>query len=149
MPTGVYERKIRPAIDRLHDRIEIVTESGCWIWLGFVAKKGYGQIGVGDKIDLVHRVSYRYYNGEIPDGLVVDHLCDVRCCVNPAHLEAVTNGENIARTYRRGIKTHWGKLLTHCKRGHEFTKENLLASKRGRRICRTCSRLRKRGLLGA
>jgi hypothetical protein len=144
MPTGVYKRKSIKS--RLFDRVERIPESGCWIWMGYIAKNGYGQIGIGYKLDLTHRVSYVLHKGEIPKGLVIDHLCDVRCCINPDHLEAVTNGENISRTYKRGKKTHWRKQQTHCKRGHEFTEENTRKSN-GRRHCRECSRMRKRGEL--
>lgn len=73
---------------------------GCWIWKGPVAPNGYGQMPsraneYGER--LAHRASYRFHVGPIPDGLEIDHLCRVRCCVNPAHLEAVTHSVNILR----------------------------------------------------
>lgn len=73
---------------------------GCWIWKGFVLANGYGQMPsrnneYGER--LAHRASYRFHVGPIPDDLEIDHLCRVKCCVNPAHLEPVTHGENLRR----------------------------------------------------
>lgn len=84
-----------------------IKASGCWHWLG--AKWGlpgylYGQIRLGDgsaKRITAHRFAYIHANGPIPDDLDVDHLCNNKLCVNPAHLEAVTHRENIIRSYQR------------------------------------------------
>lgn len=72
-------------------------ETACHVWQGAVNSKGYAQA----RRKLVHRLVYEEAHGPIPAGLVIDHLCCVPGCVNPDHLEAVTNGENIARSYRR------------------------------------------------
>ena len=72
----------------------------CWIWRGARDDKGYGSLGINGKILRAHRVSYEWLIGPIPEGLVLDHLCRVPPCVNPAHLEPVTQGENS----RRGIR---------------------------------------------
>lgn len=85
-----------------------------------------------------HRVAYELTRGPIPAGMEIDHLCRVRSCVNPDHLEAVTRGENL----RRGR----GKTgaQTHCKRGHELTPENTYryVNRRGY-VCRHCRQCRR------
>ena len=93
---------------------------------------GYGVFSGG----LVHRWAYEALVAPIPDGLTIDHLCRVRHCVNPAHLEVVTLAENIRRA------PHYNSRKTHCKRGHEFTPTNAMVyvRKDGRtqRQCRQC-----------
>lgn len=117
-------------------------DADCWEWLARRDPDGYGTIkarreGLGDR---AHRVSYALLVGPIPDGLVIDHLCRNRGCVNPAHLEPVTNGENLRRG--DGV-TSQNFRATHCKRGHEFTPENTYLKNSGRRrVCRACLRLR-------
>lgn len=77
-----------------------VTE-GCWEWVGSVAPNGYGRFRAGDDNRLAHRVSYEFFNGELPAWLTVDHLCANKRCVNPDHLEAVTLTENLRRQRER------------------------------------------------
>lgn len=83
-----------------------------------------------------HRVVYEQVVGPIPDGLVLDHLCRVRCCCNPDHLEPVTHIENIMRGAGTGAAN---AVKTHCKNGHEFTVENTYERPTGGRACRTCT----------
>lgn len=124
--------------------------SPCWIWQGTCNRKGYAtafppmllRTGLYSGA-AVHRHTYEWFVGPIPEGLVIDHLCRVRSCVNPHHLEPVTQAENI----RRG---DWPAMIrarrerTHCFHGHEFTVENT-RSKEGRgRACRTCEREQRR-----
>lgn len=75
-----------------------VDKSGdCWLWMAYVTPTGYGQFGLSGRVCRAHRVSYELAFGGIPEGLVVDHMCHVKSCVNPDHLRAVTtkqNGEN-------------------------------------------------------
>lgn len=78
-----------------------VDERGCWIWSGAVHKTGYGQIKWNGKSTVAHRVVYTLTKGEIPKGLVIDHLCSVKLCVNPDHLEAVTSKTNTQRAWDR------------------------------------------------
>lgn len=107
--------------------------SGCWIWLGNLSgSKGYGYIFVDGKSMRAHRFSYELINGPIPDGLVIDHLCKMPWCVNPEHLEAVTQKENM----RRGANT--GRYNKFCKRGHPRFGENLYVFPTGQKACREC-----------
>lgn len=109
----------------------------CWLWTGGL-RKGYGGWENGRRYGLgtvAHRIAYRAIMGEIPSGLVLDHLCRVTHCVNPAHLEPVTQRVN---TLRGDGITAKAAQQTHCKRNHELTPENTYGG-RSRR-CRTCAR---------
>lgn len=122
----------------------VEKSDGCWRWLGFIGKEGYGRFGArkGTTSTLAHRVSYELSVGPIPQGLEIDHLCRNRACVNPSHLEPVTREINI----RRGISPaarHAKK--THCIRGHEFTVDNIYWGPKNARHCRTCALWRRHG----
>lgn len=71
--------------------------SGCWLWFGATTERGYGVVVANGRSIRAHRISYETAKGQIPEGLVLDHLCRVHCCVNPDHLEAVTQLENVRR----------------------------------------------------
>ena len=128
----------------------MITETGCWIWLGAVRRGtlgrggGYGVLGILGlrKNQYAHRYAYELLKGPIPDGKQVDHLCRVRCCVNPAHLEVVTQRENILRG--DGFSARFARQEL-CKRGHALTGENLDARvlALGGRECRKCQRVRR------
>jgi len=116
----------------------------CWMWTGDRAGQGgYGQFraqGYGlDRIRVyAHRWAYEDACGSIPDGFEIDHLCRVRLCVNPVHLEPVTHAENHRR--RRGYKTGPYNVGTHCRHGHERTFENTRINANGARVCVQCCR---------
>lgn len=116
--------------------------SGCWIWIGSRNMQGYAVLnryprGGKPKRLRAHIVGYQLYVGPVPKGLELDHKCRMRCCVNPAHLEPVTHAENV----RRGAgAAHW-RNLTHCKRGHPLSGDNVHINAHGWRRCRTCSRI--------
>lgn len=122
-------------------------ETGCIEWMGALSL-GYGSIGVGGHGSTVAgRIAYTWTYGPIPEGLQLDHLCRNRACVNPEHLEAVTQQENIRRGEMGRGRPRPRK--TRCKRGHAFTPENTgIALDRRRwlvhRYCRTCTRPRNR-----
>lgn len=126
----------------IQSRIERLSipepNSGCWIWLGKVHIRGYGDMCMttpeGKKNIRAHTVSYTHFKGQVPFGLVLDHLCNNPSCVNPDHLEAVTQKENIHRSNSlSGINYR----KTHCKHGHEFNEENTYYWRGGRK-CRKC-----------
>jgi len=74
---------------------------GCWIWQGAIHPSKYGSIKWKGKATMAHRVVYEIVKGEIPKGLVLDHLCNVKLCVNPDHLEAVSMSTNTQRAWDR------------------------------------------------
>lgn len=75
----------------------VAVPGPCWEWAGAITSGGYGNIWHGGAYVPAHRVSYTLANGAIGDGLHIDHLCRVRHCVNPDHLEQVTTAENNRR----------------------------------------------------
>jgi hypothetical protein len=135
MPVGVYPRKRRPIVDRFLEKVERDGLLGCWIWTGASTIHGYGIFSVDGHLVHAHRVAYRLFVGEIPDGLDIDHLCRTRLCVNPAHLEPVTRQVNVQRAqpFRRDTKT------VVCRAGHPRTPENTYERPdRKGRSCRPC-----------
>lgn len=121
--------------NRFWAKVTLGTKDECWLWTGCIQTRGYGQFrGYQSKHIPAHRFAYEALVGEIPEGLVIDHLCRVRRCVNPAHMEIVTQRENILRG--DGVAAHHARK-THCIRGHEFTPENTIRHPHGRN-CRAC-----------
>ena len=122
----------------------VETEDGCWEWRRTRNRNGYGQIGVGGKTKVAHRVAYELAIGPIADGLQLDHLCRNRACINPAHLEPVTQSENIMRG--SGFPPQLASR-THCLNGHELHEGNIYRQP-GRpahqRSCLTCRHERDR-----
>ena len=125
-----------PVKERLWRHISPEPNTGCWLWAGHCCPKGYGKVGLNGKTARAHRVAYEAYIGAIPKGLTLDHLCRVRCCVNPNHLEPVTHKENVLRGESPSARH---ARLTHCPQGHPYSGKNLLFSS-GSRRCRICLR---------
>lgn len=108
----------------------------CWLWLAALNGAGYGifRLATGRNAR-AHRWAWEHLRGPIPEGMQIDHLCRVRKCLNPAHLEVVTNKVNAERSVPG--RRVWRRERTHCARGHEFTPENCFWHK-GRRCCQAC-----------
>lgn len=120
--------------ERFIEKVSHEPNTGCWLWTGAVTVAGYGNMWAGSgKWRMSHRVAYELFRGPISEGLHIDHLCRVRCCVNPWHLEAVTPMQNI----RRGKD-----LITHCPAKHQYSRKNTSVDCEGKRHCRECDRLR-------
>jgi hypothetical protein len=122
-----------------------VNQNGaCWLWTGKDNGHDYGVFVMGRRSlgqrreFYAHRFAYELLHGPIPAGLQVDHLCRVRRCVNPAHMELVTSAENTRRA---------GLAVTQCRHGHPYTPENTYrVPGTGRRSCYECRRLRAAGI---
>jgi hypothetical protein len=124
-------------LQRIHVCQQVLGMSACWLWTGYTNEKGYGvmQVTVRPHRYLhcrAHRLSFSHFIGPIPDGYVIDHLCGVRRCVNPDHLEATTDATNLKRA------GHYNTRKTHCIRGHAFTEDNTVQLPNGHRKCRAC-----------
>lgn len=120
-------------------------EKECWTWTGYVEKGRYGRYDIkreDGKFEwfYAHRISYMIFNGELIDGLVIDHECKNKACVNPWHLRQVTTRFNVIDNSTSICSINTKK--THCKNGHEFIAENMPAS--GKRICIICRRISQR-----
>lgn len=111
--------------------------------MAYRGENGYGRFWLEGKNVLAHRWSYEHHVAEIPEGLVIDHLCRNHGCVNPDHLEPVTISENTIRGIGPQAASERGKAITHCPQGHEYTKENTYTGGRGR-TCWTCKRAKAR-----
>lgn len=119
----------------------------CWLWTGGKNLHGYGQMWVGQRPTrtkrLAHRVAYELFVGPIPDGLELDHLCRVRGCVNPTHLEPVTGSENQRRGLNPALLRARAATIVACPHGHPYDAANT-AVIGGKRHCRMCRKSRDR-----
>ena len=123
---------------RLEEKYIPEPNSGCWIWLASGTPFGYGQIWIKNRLHFAHVYLYEKMFGPKPQGLELDHLCRIPCCVNPHHLELVTHRENILRGFNP-IANNSRK--DRCHLGHLFTPENtILRQDRVGRECRLCRR---------
>lgn len=132
-----------PIATRLERRRAVNAATGCWEWQGCLDSQGYGRITIEGRCDYVHRASWREHAGmEIPDGRVIDHVCENRACFNPAHLELVSTQENTNRRQNSQASR------THCPKGHRYAGHNLRIAydKKGmpHRTCVACNKIRAR-----
>lgn len=132
--------------DRMFARVD--TSGGldsCWPWMGQIDRQGYGRFNPHRQGVLAHRAMYEHANGPIPPGLTIDHLCRNPRCVNPLHLRAVTQGENVLAPGSRAPSAI-NRLKTHCPKGHPYSGANLKLSRQGHRHCRVCENERSRNV---
>jgi hypothetical protein len=115
-----------------------VDDNGCWLWTGYVTPDGYSQLTIRPRRHRGHRLSYELLVGPIPEGREIDHLCRVRRCINPDHLEVVTRSENNRRSQRNWIPDVNGAPM--CFRGHAVQGANAIHDTDGKTRCRTCRR---------
>jgi hypothetical protein len=129
----------RPLQDRFWALVDRHRD-GCWLWMGSRMHNGYGQFKKypDGRSQSAHRVAYELAIGPIPQGLDLDHLCRVRHCVNPEHLDPVSRGENLRRSPLTGPGMNIRK--TACPKGHSYATDN-----DGHRYCPTCKTERRKG----
>lgn len=123
-------RQLAPSFEeRFWAKVRKTTK--CWIWDGVINRKGYGEVShpYSPYSRMAHRTAWIILRGSIPGTLQLDHLCLNKACVNPDHLEPVTNQINMQRA-----KAH----RTHCRRGHIYDSANTFYRLDGGRGCRTC-----------
>lgn len=108
-----------------------ISDDGCWLWQGYINEDGYGRFWNPGGTPNAHAGVYEAMVGPVPGGLELDHLCRVRHCVNPDHLEPVTHAENMRRS---------AEARTTCINGHPWVEENIYTYPSGVRQCRTCRR---------
>lgn len=125
--------------ERFDAMVSPEPNTGCWLWTGNVNAKGYGRMRTDGQHGAVpaHRVAYELFIGPIPQGLEIDHLCRVRCCVNPDHLEAVTSRTN---TLRGDGPSAIAVRRPTCRHGHPVTDpKDVYRGANGSRVCRLCA----------
>jgi hypothetical protein len=127
---------MRTPLERFED-MRAIEENGCWPWLGARLPRGYGQFFDGRSVVRAHRWSYEHFRGPIPAGLVLDHRCRNTACVNPYHVEPVTQRENVLRGRAPAALQ---AQRTHCIHGHALEGEALYVKPNGARQCRICRR---------
>jgi len=124
--------------DRFWDKVMPCPTTGCWLWTASMGQRGYGRFRLSAERRSVnaHKVAYDALVGAVPEGLELDHLCRVKSCCNPDHLEPVTHLVNVLRGSGEAAIN---AAKTHCKRGHEFTTENTAIYRRADgRVLRNC-----------
>ncbi len=123
---------------------EKVEKTGsCWNWTASLFKNGYGQFWAWGMKWYAHRFSYALHNDVLVTDMTINHLCKNRKCVNPAHLEQITRGENTLHKDSQSPSAI-NKRKTQCPRGHEYNGINTWVEKNGTRHCRPCNTINKR-----
>ncbi len=123
-----------PADQRFWPKVK--KGDGCWLWTGSTDSHGYGKLlGTDHRLISSHRFSWQLVYGPIAQGMVLDHLCRVRNCVRPSHLEPVTQRQNVLRSIGPASDN---AVKTHCVRGHLFDEANTYTKTPGHRQCCRC-----------
>ena len=137
---------IHPRLEQLPQRVLSklkLSSSGCWLWTSNIINSGYGTLTTGSRRDcsrrteLIHRFVYEQLVGKIPPGMQIDHICEIKHCVNPKHLRLVTHRFN---TLRSDTISGLNSRKTHCPRGHSYD----LIKNNGQRSCSICHRNEER-----
>lgn len=124
-------------------KVQPCPATGCWIWTGKMASNGYGILQAQPGKGVVHRYFYTTLVGPIAPGLDLDHLCRLRCCANPWHLEPVTRSENLRRGANGDVMRARMRLVTACPSGHPYDESNTyFRPGTQQRDCLTCRRAR-------
>ncbi len=133
---GVYNGRGLSDIERLKHYYNELSPKKCWNWKGGIDSKGYGRFYYKGNTRPAHRIAYILLVGKFPEELTVDHLCKNTKCINPSHMEVVTQSVN---TLRSNNPMALNARKTHCFKGHKFTPENTYHfSYRKGRQCRVC-----------
>lgn len=153
MPRSIARRDVMERFWEKVDKNGPIPESSmfpelktpCWWWVCTINKKGYAKFLANGKVVRAHKFLYEKMVGKVPVGLILDHKCRVRHCVNPDHEEPVTPKENTRRGVVAQVVGQRGRDMTHCKKGHAFNENNTYHGvwKNGGkyRACRTCKRI--------
>ena len=132
----------RPLSERLIAASSMLSCGGCWLWQGSL-EDGYGRLSVNGKLELAHRASFKAFRGQIPEGMLVCHTCDVRNCWNPTHLFLGTDLDNHRDKVAKGRGMR--KDPTKCASGqHEWIPSNLRDADKRSATCIPCLSVNKR-----
>jgi hypothetical protein len=129
MSKGRKKTTVASVISRCHPD----PSSDCWFWKGSYNGAGYAVVSIGNEMQYVHRIVYEHHHGPIPDGLVINHKCENRGCVNIGHLEL--------ETYRGNTNYSLGKRDGYCIRGHDMEKVGYTINVRGTPVCNECKKI--------
>ena len=139
VPDGsLLTEKVRARFEKF---CELEPMSGCVLWMS-ARNRGYGLFWLAGRSSYAHRVAWLLSGQDLPVDRELDHLCRVRCCVNPAHLRVVTQAENRHAPGSQAFAAI-NRRKTHCDRGHTLAGKNLYVYRNGRH-CRSCIRIRIR-----
>lgn len=131
-------------VARFWSKVKVLKKRQCWEWLSCTSPNGYGKFSIGNYPHSAHVFAFKFFNGAIPEGMVVDHICRNRLCVNPTHLRTVSPKVNVLENSQSIPAKHIVK--THCPVGHEYNFENTRLSKNKSgsvsRHCRVCQKIR-------
>lgn len=137
MTASTWSRRKRPVEERFWEKVD--ASGDCWEWTASLNHNGYGKFGISPSHSvLAHRFAWQTLIGDIPERMVIDHLCRNPRCVNPDHLRVTTRRQNTIAGYNPPALN---ARKTHCSQGHVYDEANIRITKTGRR-CRTCDRIR-------